>query len=144
MNIASEDVSDGGQWTEVRRKKRRARSFDSATPQDETPPRAAVVPPAGTAPLNDEQQRAVDAAEKSLTKDKRGHIEKRMRAVNNPRDSSSSRGEGPSAMAKGKMVDARNWGAVDIDPAELDPKAQRRAFAQISAHKPSEYYNSDE
>ncbi len=144
MNIVSEDANGNGQWTEVRRKKDRARSLDSATPRELTPPRAAVVPPAGTALLNDEQQRAVNAAEKSLSKEERGRIEKRMRAVNNPRDQSASRGEGPSTMAKGKAVDARNWGAVDIDPSELDPKAQRRAFAQFSARDPSDYYNSDE
>ncbi|PIL26325.1 hypothetical protein GSI_12081 [Ganoderma sinense ZZ0214-1] len=143
MNVASEEIGNG-QWTEVRRRKRRARSLDSATPQDVTPPRVAVVPPAGTTPLNEEQQRAVRAAEKSLNKEERGRIAKRMRAVSNPRGQSSSRGEGPSTMAKGKTVDARNWGAVGIDPAELDPKAQREALAQFSAHKAPDYYNSDE
>ncbi|KAM5530076.1 hypothetical protein V8D89_016259, partial [Ganoderma adspersum] len=144
MNVTSEDVRSTGPWTEVRRKKRRAHSLDSVNPQDITPPRTVVVPPAGTTLLNDEQQRTVRAAENSLSKEERGRIEKRMHAVNKPRDETSSRGEGPSTRAKGKMVDARNWGAVGIDPAELDPKAQRKALAQFSAHKPAEYYNSDE
>ncbi|KAI0360061.1 hypothetical protein OH77DRAFT_894654 [Trametes cingulata] len=34
---------------------------------------------------------------------------------------------------KGKTVDPRNWGAVDIDPEELDPHAQQRELAKYGA-----------
>ncbi|KAM5534174.1 hypothetical protein V8D89_012194 [Ganoderma adspersum] len=135
MNITSEEVSGNSLWTKVRRKKRHASSLDSATPQNMTPPHAAMVPPAGTAPLNDERWHAVNAAEKSLSKEERSHIEKRMRTINKSRDTLQSRGAGPLTMAKGKAVDARNWGVVGIDAAELDPKAQQKAFAQFLAHK---------
>nr|VWP01832.1 Peroxisomal hydratase-dehydrogenase-epimerase [Ganoderma boninense] len=79
-----------------------------------------------TAGLNHEQRHTVKAAEKSLTDEQRGCIQKRMLKVHHNRAaSSSSRGEGPSTFAKGKSVDARNWGAAGISDEELDPDAQR-------------------
>lgn len=44
------------------------------------------------------------------------------------RERSLSRGEGSSNMSKaqGKTIDPRNWGAVGIDPEELDPELQRK------------------
>ncbi|KAI0370440.1 hypothetical protein BV20DRAFT_1052471 [Pilatotrama ljubarskyi] len=37
------------------------------------------------------------------------------------------------AFAKGKSVDPRNWGTLDVDPRELDPRAQLRELAKYAA-----------
>ncbi|KAI0794517.1 hypothetical protein C8Q74DRAFT_1445869 [Fomes fomentarius] len=145
-NASLEDPS-GGQWTEVRRK-RRARSLEGATLRD-LPPHNKSAQTVRPARLNDEQQRVVNTAEQSLSEEQRSRIRKRMKTVHRPRDQSSSRGEGPSTMTKGKTVDARNWGAVAIDSDELDPEAQRKEFDKYSAQRSMQQelgsdYDSDE
>ena len=46
----------------------------------------------------------------------------------------SSRGEGPSDLArKGKMIDPREWGAVNLQPEEMDIDAQRKLFELYAA-----------
>ncbi|TBU21301.1 hypothetical protein BD311DRAFT_869976 [Dichomitus squalens] len=137
-NVVSDSVSSAGQWTEVRHKKPRARSLDAALP------RPGKVPPARLAPLNPEQRRVVNAAENSLTKEERGRIKKRMRAVSRPRERSLSQEEGPSAINKGKMIDPRNWGGISLSPHEYNVRAQQKELDRLAARKErEEYYVSD-
>lgn len=80
-------------------------------------------------------------AEQSLTPAEREQIARRMESSRDARrrtnsTSSDSRGEGPSnTLAKGKAVDARNWGAVDIPDSELNPEAQQRELRMYSTER---------
>lgn len=127
------DEDEGGPWIQVQRR-RRARSTGSM--------------PAPRVPINRQhsrlsgvQQAAVRRAEESLTQAERERIARRMELSRDARrraDSTSadSRGEGPSdPMRKGKAIDARNWGAVDIPDSELDPEAQRRELELYSTER---------
>ncbi|TBU25378.1 hypothetical protein BD311DRAFT_809248 [Dichomitus squalens] len=138
-NIASRDVVRTSQWTEVRHKKPRARSLDAALSRPDK------VPPARLTPLSSEQRRVVYAAESMLSKDDRGRIKKRMRAISRPRERSSSQEGGPSAIDKGKMIDPRNWGSIGLSPREYDVRAQQKELDRLAAHRQrKEYYISDQ
>ncbi|RPD82677.1 hypothetical protein L226DRAFT_607766 [Lentinus tigrinus ALCF2SS1-7] len=128
-DVESEPAS--GLWTKVRRHKRRARSHDGL-PLRDLPPH--LNPALSGVRLNKEQRRVVNAAEQSLTEEQRSRIQKRMQNIR-PGESSESRGEGPSTWEKGKAVDARNWGAADLDSSELDPEAQRRELEHYSIQR---------
>jgi len=52
----------------------------------------------------------IEAAKRKLTAEQRAHIRKRDAVMQNQRDESSSRGEGPSQV-KGKGPDPQNWGS---------------------------------
>jgi hypothetical protein len=77
--------------------------------------------------LTSEQQTAVQAAEQGLTALERERIDRRYENLQvNPESESEPSGiEGPS---KGKGVDPKNWGALDLDPSELDLDAQKGAL----------------
>ncbi|THG93003.1 hypothetical protein EW026_g8103 [Hermanssonia centrifuga] len=80
--------------------------------------------------LNNGQCHAVDAAEPSMTAEQLDRLARRMNTVSfkhGPLERSPSKEEGTSKRL-GKTVDPRNWGAVDIEPDELDPEYQRQAF----------------
>ncbi|KAG2136995.1 hypothetical protein DEU56DRAFT_912766 [Suillus clintonianus] len=67
-------------------------------------------------------------AEKQLTEEERSRILNRRRAEEKARSQElppSTRGEGPS---KGKGVDPRNWGDLDIEESELDMDVQYEAL----------------
>lgn len=108
-----EDVEDdSGQWTEVRRL---CRSTSWSSMPELTPSRS--IKHEEISALTLDQQRVVRAAEAQMKPADRDLIRKRMEAERPPREEKecASRGEGPSTKAKGKAVDARNWGAVGIN-----------------------------
>ncbi|PPR02115.1 hypothetical protein CVT26_008845, partial [Gymnopilus dilepis] len=85
-----------------------------------------------TQKLSDEQVAAVAKAAESLTKQEKEKISRRnekvKKATHHHRDSSvSSRGEGQS-QSKGKGVDPRNWGSLQLDDAEADIELQAAAL----------------
>ena len=92
--------------------------------------------------LTAEQNQTVKVAAEGLTKEQQQQILRRQEKVHPRRGSSvSSRGEGPSK-PKGKGIDPREWGNVDIDPESLDVNAQLAALktfkAQLKAQKRSQ------
>ncbi|KAI0761468.1 hypothetical protein BD413DRAFT_666040 [Trametes elegans] len=124
------DAEDDGPWTEVRRR-RRARSA-SALPETRTTASARSGPA-----LTVQQKATVKTAEAGMSAVDRERVRRRMEVVSDGRRrdmSQDSRGEGPSR-DKGKSIDARNWGAVDIPHAELNPDAQRRELEMYSVQQ---------
>lgn len=93
-----------------------------------------TVPPRKPASINAEQRDTVKAAKKRLGTTDREVIRKRMEGIANhaqgPQERSSSRGEGPPQPCdKGKGIDPRNWGTVDLASEEQDVDVQRAALA---------------
>jgi hypothetical protein len=84
------------------------------------------------------QDPVIAEAEQQLTVDERAQIQNQYRKVDPKEgaDSSSesdvSKGEGPS---KGKGVDPRNWGAIDLAPDEFDIGTQEAALASYKVAK---------
>lgn len=121
MNTSSSDEEPECEapWTPVVRKKRGRKL---ARAQRKT-----------TMPVTDQ---AIEAAEKALTADQRALIAKRAKKATGRRrrEESGSRGEGPSRL-KGKAVDPREWGAVDLENEEVDVEAQRAMLENFNALK---------
>ena len=137
MVAAHEEPEDkhAGQWTEVRHRHKTCMRSCSPThaPLRELSATGGEGQPSIAINLSCEQHCTVKAAEKSLTDEQCGHIQKRMLNVHHDRVTSlSSCGEGPLTFAKGKTVDACNWGTTGIDNEELDPNAQRWEFDKYS------------
>src|SRR5262245_25204952 len=97
--------------------------------------------------LRSEQIDAVEEAERQLTAAQLKLFQTRMRAREVPPEQSSSSSEshdkepGPS---KGKGIDPRNFGGLDISGSELDPDEQREAFAlwnQVKRMRDQEQFN---
>jgi len=119
-----DNMDDNQGWTTVRRKgwKSRSTSRDNQR-HPET--------------LDVELGRVMCEAEKRLTPNDRIRINKRITALKNKparrqSDETSetiSKGEGPSALDKGKGVDLRNWGALSEVSEDLDLDGQRAALA---------------
>ncbi|KAJ3973041.1 hypothetical protein EV361DRAFT_867238 [Lentinula raphanica] len=91
--------------------------------------------------LNDEQELAVRMAEANLNDEQRQSIENR-RKIRIVDDGDDSVLEGPS-QHKGKAVDPKNWGALDLNEAETDENFQRQILnslkqAKISGEKKGE------
>lgn len=78
----------------------------------------------------------VVAAEGQLTAAQKNKIEQHYKKVannanNSERSSSPTNvGEGPSKI-KGKGIDPSNWGNIDLDKEELDPKVQQIALESL-------------
>jgi len=71
-------------------------------------------------------------AERSLTAAQKKIIELRQKKVNiNPPEESGPREEGPSGL-KGKGIDPRNWGNVQLPEEEADVEAQQAALDSFS------------
>ena len=104
-NDSPEDPGEAP-WTTVQR--RRARSLDSFEPVRK--------PPSGsdrTKDLSADQVQTVRAAAETLTKSQKETIEERQKKVTRRRKNSSSSRESPSKN-KGKGIDPREWGNVNI------------------------------
>ncbi|KAJ3834027.1 hypothetical protein F5878DRAFT_697623 [Lentinula raphanica] len=91
--------------------------------------------------LNDDQELTVRMAEANLNDEQRQLIENR-RKIRIVDDGDDSVVEGPS-QRKGKAVDPKNWGALDLNEAETDENFQRQILnslkqAKISGEKKSE------
>jgi hypothetical protein len=106
-------------WTLVESKSaRRRRSFSAY----ENRPSVTLRRPT----LTSEQETAVKTAEQNLTALEKSRIDRRYENMHVTDDENeSSRGEGP---LKGKGVDPENWGALKLEPSELDVRAQREAM----------------
>ena len=128
-------------WTTVKR--RRARSMSSLE-------RARALSKKNSDSrklLTDEQAQAVKKAASSLTAQQKETLRRRReRLPFDPNESESSREEGPSK-DKGKGIDPREWGNVNISRESLDRDAQAAALASIEKlkqekgrkHKPSHH-----
>jgi len=86
--------------------------------------------------LDDELNHVVHEAKRGLTPDDRVRINKRITALKDrpagrqgdETSETTSRGEGPSALDKGKGIDPRNWGALSENGDDLDLDGQRAAL----------------
>jgi len=129
-NGASESTPEDGNnkddnlgWTTVSRKGQRTRSASR-----EKRRRSKV--------LDDELNHVVREAKRGLTPNDRVRINKRITALKNrpagrqgdETSETTSRGEGPSALDKGKGIDPRNWGALSENGDDLDLDGQRAAL----------------
>ena len=127
--ISPQDPGDEP-WTTVRR--RRARSLESLDP---------IRSYSGSLSAKDltpDQVRMVQAATENLTNNQKRVLSNRQRKVAHQRmSSSSSRGEGPSK-PKGKGVDPREWGGVNISQESLDVEAQAAAWQSLTHGKKAE------
>ncbi|KAF8831165.1 hypothetical protein HHX47_DHR1000004 [Lentinula edodes] len=85
-------------------------------------------------PLTMAQGAAIREAEKNLSQAQRKEIQRRMRLVQqnparNPSSETTSNGEGPSEnIDKGKGIDPKNWGDVDLSDSDVNEDQQRAAF----------------
>lgn len=105
MEVGTPDQADS-HWTMVQR--RRTRSQGSI-PDKRTVTR--------------EQVKAIELATKWMTRKQRQQVERRHKKVQTKRkDSVSSQGEGPSE-PKGKGIDPREWGNVQLSNEDLDTEA---------------------
>ena len=123
-------MMDEGQWTTVQR--RRARSLNSLD--------KARVSRKGTSSgrkLTKEQLRLVEMASRRLTASQKEVLQRRhgMRPAER-RESTSSRGEGPSR-PKGKGIDLREWGNANLSSESLDLEAQAAALKSFAHYKDS-------
>ena len=64
-----------------------------------------------------EQQKAIQAAAESLTLKEQGWIQRRQDAVNAQQKEKTEK-------VKGKTVDPREWGDLELDDMEMDPETQ--------------------
>jgi len=86
--------------------------------------------------LDDELNHVVHEAKKGLTPDDRIRINKRITTLKNrpagrqgnETSETTSRGEGPSTLDKGKGIDPQNWGALSENGDDLDLDGQRAAL----------------
>ena len=115
-------------WTTVKR--RRAHSLDSSDLAKET-----RLVKKGLRGLSKEQTQTVNAAAEAMTKSQKDIVEKINKNIPHRRgNSSSSRGEGPSRR-KGKGIDPREWGNVNISQESLDVNAQTAAWQSLANEK---------
>ena len=109
--IETPDKIEDVPWTTIQRK--RARSLDSFENRRQ---------------LTKEQAKAIKEATEKMTAGQKQQFQRRQERVRPRRDSSvSSRGEGPSK-PKGKGIDPREWGNVNISRDSLDIDAQAAAL----------------
>ena len=115
-------------WTPVRR--RRAQSLDSVPRGHETNREREIQ----AQKLTTEQDRAVKAAVLAMNQEQSELIQRRQeRVITRSDQRSPSRGEGPSNLnPKGKAIDPREWGNVDLNPEELDVEAQAAALNSLA------------
>ena len=127
--ISPQDQGDT-QWTMV--KHRRACSLGSIERVNKTHSKNH-----GIDKLTLEQTQAIEKVTSILTEDQKRTLEKRKRNLTHKRQqSSSSWGEGPSKQ-KGKGIDPREWGNLNISQESLDIGAQAAALNSIAQGKKS-------
>ena len=120
-------------WTTVIHRHRRARSLSSLNG-----PRT-YNREAGTnfrRELTTEQARVVDAATNNLTVQQKETLKQRHNKMNSPQSPAYSNGEGPSRN-KGKGINSREWGNINISQESLDVEAQVAALESY-AKRPHE------
>ena len=121
---ASPKEMDDATWTTVRR--RRARSLESFDVV-----RQSHSGSNGQQSLTLKQTQVVNAATDAMTESQKEILKKRQRNLTHRRkDSVSSREEGTSK-PKGKGIDPREWGNVNISQESLDVEAQAAAWRSL-------------
>ena len=117
---ASQKEPEEPSWTTVKR--RRVRSLDSSDLAKES-----QLESKGQRGLTRDQVQTVKVAAEAMTKSQKTLVDNRNKKIPHRRgDSSSSREEGPSRR-KGKGIDPREWGNVNISQESLDVDAQAAA-----------------
>ena len=109
-------------WTTVRR--RRARSLESYEP--------VRMAHHGAKNLTVDQVQTVKAATETLTESQKNIINKREKRVTHRRESSSSSRDEGHSRPKGKGIDPREWGNVNISQESLDVEAQAAALRSFA------------
>jgi hypothetical protein len=127
---------EGACWTTVKR--RRARSLGSLERGQKN-----YSGSASNGKLTTAQAQAVKVAAGYLTESQKRTIQRRQERVSNHRDNSfSSRGEGP-ARPKGKTIDPKEWGNVNISQESLNIEAQAAALESLEQGKRKERLRID-
>ena len=122
--IVKEKISE---WTTVNR--RRARSLGSAANDSRPLEKGGLT---SNRELTEEQSQAVRAATTNMTTPQRDVLHRRQKKVHmQQRSPTPSRKEGPSRQ-KGKGIDPREWGNVNISRESLDLEAQATALESIA------------
>ena len=107
----------------------RARSLDS----DRVPQRNTNLKPVSTEPsktLSAEQEKAVETATKQMTTEQQEQVARRQERVDLQGGISQNKAE--ASLHKGKAIDPRNWGNVDIAPEEMDVNTQKAMIDEYS------------
>ena len=132
----SEGPEDGEYpWTQVSYRRRRSKSLP-ASEEGKTPFFQGKVPA-----VTPEQLTAYKQAEEGLTPSEKERIQRRMNLVREFRMADLAYGNKSQALEegtskdKGKTVDPRNWGAVNIPEFELDLEAQRKELEAYEAQQ---------
>ncbi|KAG5634491.1 hypothetical protein H0H81_001771 [Sphagnurus paluster] len=90
------------------------------------------------------QDPVLKEAENQLTPQQQAQIRSRYAKLTPCCEASvESHGEGPSK-SKGKAADPCNWGAAEIDPAELDLEAQKQSLLYYQSQKQSSADETDQ
>ena len=111
-------------WTTVRR--RRARRLDSSDLAKKS-----HLESKGQRGLTNDQAQTVKAVAEAMTKSQRTLVDNITKKLPHRRgNSSSSRGEGPSHR-KGKGIDPKEWGNINISQESLDVDAQEAALQSL-------------
>ena len=134
-NDSPEDPGDAP-WTTVKR--RRARSLESYELASKD--RSGSSNAKG---LTLEQVQAVKAAAETLTMSQKDVIREREKKITQRRTSSSSR-EKVLPRAKGKGIDPREWGNVNISQESLDIEAQEAALRSFARKNKMSHYRDRE
>ena len=121
--IVKEKISE---WTTVRR--RRARSLNSLN-ENRSLGREGIT---SSRELTEEQSQAVKAATTNMTTPQREMVSRRQRKVPVRRGSPTPSREEGTSRKKGKGIDPREWGNVNISRESLDVEAQAMAFESIT------------
>ncbi|KAF8875585.1 hypothetical protein BD779DRAFT_1476020 [Infundibulicybe gibba] len=121
-------------WTVVR--PRRTRSLDSLRGRGRRLRRKSLQKGSSPSPPNNERKQAFKAAENQPTPAEKNRIQLRFARIRKPSASQStdSRGEGPS-QPKGKGIDPREWGNIQMSDDEMNLENQRRALKEFADKK---------
>ena len=114
-------------WTTVIHRHRRVRSLSSLNVPRTNNREAGNI----QGELTAEQARVVYAATNNMTIQQKETLKRRHDKVNSPQSPTHSNGEGPSRN-KGKGIDPREWGNVNISQESLDVEAQVAALESFN------------
>ena len=117
-DVETPDKPEYAGWTKVQHRRTRSDSFLNKRKA-----------------LTSGQKKVVDLATENLTKEQRQKLRQRQEKIRPRRDSDSStpsRGEGTSKR-KGKTIDPREWGNVNLSRDSLDVDAQAAAWNSLKS-----------
>ena len=117
------------EWTTVKR--RRARSLDSLN-ENRSLGREGMT---SSRELTEEQSQVVKAATTNMTTPQREIVSRRLKKVPVRKGSPTPSREEGTSRKKGKGIDPREWGNVNISRESLDVEAQALAFESINQQR---------